>query len=145
MFCFQLIHSCLECLGAIVNNVTHNYALVKDCFQKFLSMPELLFSVLAILLSVVSYSGCLEQMHTLHSQNSSHPQLKSHRAALLRSLFSVGVVCKFFDVDSFTQKSSVSEQYSIPQPSKTVDSRTFLISAHFLISAYFLPGFDTCY
>ena len=58
----------------------------------------------------MSCSGCLEQMHALHSQNPSHPQLKTHRASLLRSLFSVGVVCKFFDVDSFTQK-SVSVRY----------------------------------
>lgn len=42
MLCFQLIHSCLECLGAIVNNVTHNYSLIKDCFQKFLSMSSVL-------------------------------------------------------------------------------------------------------
>jgi hypothetical protein len=36
-FCAQLIHSCVECLGAVVNNVTHNYTLVKDCFQRFFS------------------------------------------------------------------------------------------------------------
>lgn len=56
--------------------------------------------------------GCLEQMHTLHSQSPSHTQLKVHRASLLRSLFTVGVVCKFFDVDSFTQTSAVSTWYT---------------------------------
>ena len=25
----------MSCLGAVVNRVSHNYSLVKDCFQKF--------------------------------------------------------------------------------------------------------------
>ena len=33
----QIVQSCIHCLGAVVNNVTHNYSLVKDCFQKFYS------------------------------------------------------------------------------------------------------------
>jgi len=32
---FQILQSCISCLGAVVNGVTHNYKLVKDCFQKF--------------------------------------------------------------------------------------------------------------
>ena len=27
--------SCVSCLGVIVNQITHNYKLVKDCFMKF--------------------------------------------------------------------------------------------------------------
>ena len=48
--CMQLIHSCVECLGAVVNSVTHNYNLVKDCFQRFFSkfvVQHQLYSCLA--------------------------------------------------------------------------------------------------
>ena len=31
----MVLQSCVSCLGAIVNEVTHNYKLVKDCFMKF--------------------------------------------------------------------------------------------------------------
>ena len=30
-----VLQSCVSCLGSIVNNVTHNFKLVRDCFQKF--------------------------------------------------------------------------------------------------------------
>ena len=30
-----MLESCVSCLGAVVNRVSHNYSLVKDCFQKF--------------------------------------------------------------------------------------------------------------
>ena len=30
-----MLQSCVSCLGSVVNNVTHNYKLVRDCFQKF--------------------------------------------------------------------------------------------------------------
>ena len=37
MFCFyfQVVQSCISCLGAVVNKVTHNIRLVKDYFQKY--------------------------------------------------------------------------------------------------------------
>ena len=33
----QIVQSCMTCLSVVVNNVTHNYVLIKDCFQKFFS------------------------------------------------------------------------------------------------------------
>lgn len=30
-----VVQSCVSCLGAVVNHVTHNYILVRDCFMKF--------------------------------------------------------------------------------------------------------------
>ncbi len=57
------------------------------------------------------FSECLEQMRVLQSQNPTSPQLKTHRASLLRSLFTVGVLCKFFNFDSIIpQSSGVSER-----------------------------------
>ncbi|RUS79411.1 hypothetical protein EGW08_012824, partial [Elysia chlorotica] len=31
----MVVESCVSCLGAVVNDVSHNYELVKDCFKKF--------------------------------------------------------------------------------------------------------------
>lgn len=30
-----VVASCLSCLGSIVNNVTRNFKLIRDCFQKY--------------------------------------------------------------------------------------------------------------
>lgn len=30
-----VILSCVSCLGSVVNNVTHNYKLIRDCFKKY--------------------------------------------------------------------------------------------------------------
>ena len=32
---FQVVQSCISCLGAVVNKVTHNIRLVKDYFLKY--------------------------------------------------------------------------------------------------------------
>ena len=34
-FYLQVVQSCISCLGAVVNKVTHNIRLVKDYFQKY--------------------------------------------------------------------------------------------------------------
>lgn len=33
----SVIEACMACLGAVVNKITHNYNLVRDCFRKFYS------------------------------------------------------------------------------------------------------------
>jgi cohesin loading factor subunit SCC2 len=82
----MIVQSCIHCLGAVVNSVTHNYTLVRDCFQKFFML--------------------LEKVKALHSQNSQNSQLKALRPSLLRSAFTVGLLCKHFDVDSFMPSST---------------------------------------
>ena len=44
LFCFfsQVVQSCIACLAAIVNKVTHNHKLVKDCFQRYFGMYSIL-------------------------------------------------------------------------------------------------------
>ncbi|ELU12686.1 hypothetical protein CAPTEDRAFT_160616 [Capitella teleta] len=76
----MVLQSCVSCLGAIVNKVTRNYKLVRDCFQKFF--------------------GVLSKMMTEHQRDSRSPALASSRPTLLRSLFTVGLLCKHFDFDS---------------------------------------------
>ena len=42
----------------------------------------------------------------LHSKNPQHSQLAAMRPSLLRSLFTVGLICKQFDVDTITPQST---------------------------------------
>ncbi|BFZ16564.1 hypothetical protein BsWGS_19603 [Bradybaena similaris] len=76
----MVVQSCISCLGAVVNDVSHNYELVKDCFQKFYGV------VLRLMLD--------------HKTNRDCPTLKQRRPTLLRALYTVGLLCKHFDFDS---------------------------------------------
>ncbi|XP_005090101.1 nipped-B-like protein B [Aplysia californica] len=76
----MVVQSCVSCLGAVVNDVSHNYELVKDCFKKFY--------------------GVLAKLMLDHKTNKDCPTLKQRRPTLLRALFTVGLLCKHFDLDS---------------------------------------------
>jgi len=41
-----VILSCISCLGSVVNNVTRNFKLIRDCFGIYYSKYNLLFAVL---------------------------------------------------------------------------------------------------
>ncbi|XP_015761571.1 PREDICTED: nipped-B-like protein isoform X2 [Acropora digitifera] len=73
-----VVQSCISCLGAVVNKVTHNIRLVKDYFQK--------------------YHGYLAKAKADLCKNPSKAQV--NRPTLLRSLFTLGLLCKQFDFDS---------------------------------------------
>ncbi|GFS10541.1 nipped-B-like protein [Elysia marginata] len=76
----MVVESCVSCLGAVVNDVSHNYELVKDCFKKFY--------------------GVLAKLMVDHKTNKDCPTLKQRRPPLLRALFTVGLLCKHFDLDA---------------------------------------------
>ncbi|CAE1303158.1 SCC2 [Acanthosepion pharaonis] len=76
----MVLQSCVSCLGAVVNKVSHNYRLVKDCFQKFF--------------------GVISKLMADHKENPNNPTLVRRRPTLLRSLFTVGLLCRHFDFDS---------------------------------------------
>lgn len=73
-----VVQSCISCLGAVVNKVTHNIRLVKDYFQK--------------------YHGYLAKSKADLCKNPGKAQV--NRPTLLRSLFTLGLLCKQFDFDS---------------------------------------------
>lgn len=77
---FQVVQSCVSCLGAVVNKVSHNYTLVKDCFGKFF--------------------GVLSKLMLDHKEDCTNPALKVRKPTLLRSLFTVGQLTRHFDFDS---------------------------------------------
>ena len=36
--CIAVMGACLSCLGSLVNNVSKNYRLVRDCFRRYFSI-----------------------------------------------------------------------------------------------------------
>ncbi|XP_053394741.1 nipped-B-like protein isoform X2 [Mercenaria mercenaria] len=76
----MVLESCVSCLGAVVNNVSHNYPLVKDCFQKFF--------------------GYLVKFQSYHQGHPTVPLQGNRKPTLLRSLFTVGLMCKHFNFES---------------------------------------------
>ncbi|XP_063962379.1 nipped-B-like protein A isoform X1 [Lytechinus pictus] len=88
----MVLQSCVSCLGSIVNRVTHNYRLVRDCFQKY-------FTILA-------------KMKTDHDSSSESP-ISKNKPVLLRSLFTVGLFCKHFDFDAGLKHSKSSPKVPV--------------------------------
>lgn len=74
-----VVQHCVSCLGAIVNKVTHNYKFVWACFNR--------------------YYGALNKLKTQHQEDPNSTVLVSNKPALLRSLFTVGALCRHFDFD----------------------------------------------
>ncbi|XP_076842591.1 nipped-B-like protein B isoform X3 [Brachyhypopomus gauderio] len=74
-----VVQHCVSCLGAVVNKVTHNYKFVWSCFNR--------------------YYGALNKLKTQHQEDPNSTVLVSNKPALLRSLFTVGALCRHFDFD----------------------------------------------
>uniref|UniRef100_A0A8C1VI32 Nipped-B protein n=1 Tax=Cyprinus carpio TaxID=7962 RepID=A0A8C1VI32_CYPCA len=74
-----VVQHCVSCLGAVVNKVTHNYKFVWSCFNR--------------------YYGALNKLKLQHQEDPNSTVLVSNKPALLRSLFTVGALCRHFDFD----------------------------------------------
>ncbi|XP_041957003.1 nipped-B-like protein A isoform X1 [Alosa sapidissima] len=74
-----VVQHCVSCLGAVVNKVTHNYKFVWACFNR--------------------YYGVLTKLKVHHQQDSNHSITDAKRPILMRSLFTVGALCRHFDFD----------------------------------------------
>ncbi|CAG0895763.1 unnamed protein product, partial [Darwinula stevensoni] len=70
-----VVNASAACLGSVVNNVTHNYALVKDCFLR--------------------YYDFLTQYKSSQEQNPGDNRLS--RNMFFRSLYTVGLLMRHFD------------------------------------------------
>ncbi|KAF4108355.1 hypothetical protein G5714_011114 [Onychostoma macrolepis] len=81
-----VVQHCVSCLGAVVNKVTHNYKFVWSCFNR--------------------YYGALNKLKLQHQEDPNSTVLVSNKPALLRSLFTVGALCRHFDFDQEEFKGS---------------------------------------
>ncbi|GLH15037.1 hypothetical protein R5R35_008246 [Gryllus longicercus] len=113
----SVVQSCLSCLGSVVNNVTRNFKLIRDCFQK--------------------YYGHLSEYKKLYEKDPNNPLLIKYRPYFRRSLFTVGLLLRHFD---FTDKDvikglpeNVKDQvfetlaYFVQQPNE--DMQTYTLKA----------------
>ncbi|KAH8272136.1 hypothetical protein KR018_001754, partial [Drosophila ironensis] len=73
------VTSCVSCLGALVNKITQNFKLIRDCFQKFYRVLD------------VSRSQVVQKIY-----NVDHIYTPSFR----RSLFTIGILMRYFDFKS---------------------------------------------
>ncbi|KAG2465755.1 NIPBL protein, partial [Polypterus senegalus] len=74
-----VVQHCVSCLGAIVNKVTHNYKFVWACFNR--------------------YYGAIIKFKIQHQEDPNSTVLTANKPTLLRSLFTVGALCRHFDFD----------------------------------------------
>lgn len=73
-----IVSSCISCLGSVVNNVTRNFKLIRDCFKK--------------------YYGYLTQYKTLlEEEGREGANDKKARMYFRRALFTVGLLLRHFD------------------------------------------------
>ena len=70
-----VVSACLSCLGSVVNNVTRNFTLIRDCFKK--------------------YFGHLVSFKKLHEKDPTDYRLAKATPFFRRSLFTVGLLLRF--------------------------------------------------
>ncbi|XP_016839309.1 nipped-B-like protein [Nasonia vitripennis] len=73
----SVVASCVSCLGSIVNNVTKNYKLIRDCFNK--------------------YYGHMRDYKKVFEKDQNDPVLVKYKAFFRRALFTVGLLLRHFD------------------------------------------------
>ncbi|XP_026815896.1 nipped-B-like protein isoform X1 [Rhopalosiphum maidis] len=84
-----VILSCISCLGSVVNNVTRNFKLIRDCFG--------------------IYYKYLSNFQKLHQDRQTNPQgLIPLRPIFRRSIYIIGLMLRFFD---FTDKDVYGDAY----------------------------------
>lgn len=54
------VTSCVSCLGALVNKITKNYKLIRDCFQKYVTITSIETFLKTILIGFTACWSCLE-------------------------------------------------------------------------------------
>ncbi|KAK4474435.1 hypothetical protein MN116_001591 [Schistosoma mekongi] len=77
----MVLESCVACLGAVVNRVSKNYSLARDCFTRFFN--------------------ALQKFRSELSDDTDRKIPPTIRPSILRALFTVGLLCKHFDADVF--------------------------------------------
>ena len=80
----KVVSACLSCLGSVVNEVTKNFKLIRDCFDSY-------------------FTKITVKYKKLHEANPSDPRLaeRGNMVTFRRALFTVGLLLRHFD---FSQK-----------------------------------------
>ena len=74
----KVVKSCISCLGSVVNEVTKNFTLIRDCFKQFYAM--------------------MAKFREVHGGNPNDTRLGGQNLAKFRrALFVVGLLIRYFD------------------------------------------------
>ncbi|XP_037731675.1 nipped-B protein isoform X6 [Drosophila subpulchrella] len=73
------VTSCVSCLGTLVNKITHNFKLIRDCFQKFYRVLD------------VSRNRVVQRNYSVDN---------IYTPSFRRSLFTIGILMRYFDFKS---------------------------------------------
>ncbi|XP_043947333.1 nipped-B protein isoform X4 [Drosophila biarmipes] len=73
------VTSCVSCLGTLVNKITHNFKLIRDCFQKFYRVLD------------VSRNRVIQRNYSVDN---------IYTPSFRRSLFTIGILMRYFDFKS---------------------------------------------
>ncbi len=75
----KVIAACLSCLGSVVNEVTKNFALIRDCYNQ--------------------YYGKMKVYRKVHQENSNDPRLSTGTTlgTFRRAMYTVGLLLRHFD------------------------------------------------
>ena len=76
----KVMEACLSCLGSIVNDVTKNYKLIRDCFTQ--------------------YFGWMSKYRQVHEKDPEDPRLPESLPKFRRAMFTVGLLLRHFDFDN---------------------------------------------
>ncbi|OCU02595.1 NIPBL, cohesin loading factor L homeolog isoform X2 [Xenopus laevis] len=96
-----VVQHCVSCLGAVVNKATQNYKFVWACFNR--------------------YYGALLKLKSQHQEDPNSTVLTTNKPALLRSLFTVGALCRHFDFDQEEFKGSSKVNTSVNIKDKVLE------------------------
>ncbi len=76
----KVISSCVSCLGSIVNSVTRNFKLIRDCFYQYYSL--------------------MRKFRRIYEENESDPRLPKATPSFRRAMFTVSLLLRHFDFSS---------------------------------------------
>ena len=79
----KVVSACLSCLGSVVNEVTKNFNLIRDCFDNY-------------------FTKITVKYKRLHEANPKDPRLadRGNMVTFRRALFTVGLLLRHFDFSS---------------------------------------------
>ena len=73
----KVLEACLSCLGSVVNEVTKNFSLIRDCFSQYFTW--------------------MTKFEKVHRTDPNDPRLSDSLPRFRRAMFTVGLLVRHFD------------------------------------------------
>ena len=73
----KVVEACLSCLGSVVNEVTKNFRLIRDCFKE--------------------YFRWMIRFQEVHQKDPDDKRLSENLSKFRRAMFTVGLLVRYFD------------------------------------------------